>query len=260
MGGVWFTPTLPPIVWRSPFPDAIQSQLVTADNRTGSVSISDLELAGTIAHKHVLAHALPSIAERPIWLAGDNRASLAWATKGSSTSTAARAYLLRLNALHQRHFRYVPEHAFIAGKSNVMVDDASRRWDLSNSELLTHFNSHYPQSNSWTIRTLPNAMHSSAVTALLLRRRSLPVTLQIAKPPRPVPGTPAGNVSAPPWAAGPICSTSKVTPSPCSCSSRTDIAQAPSRPALAPSDLGLLKKPSAKWRRRSPGWGPLTLA
>ena len=258
MGGVWFTPTLPPIVWRSPFPEAIQSQLVTADNHTGSVSISDLELAGTIAHKHILADALPSIAERPIWLAGDNRASLSWATKGSSTSTAARAYLLRLNALHQRHFRYVPEHAFIAGKANAMADDASRRWDLSDSQLLTHFNSSFSQSTSWTLHTLPNAMRS-AVTGSLLRRRSLPVTLQIANPPRPVPGKP-GNVSAPPWDAARTCLTSPGTPCPCLCSSLTAIAPAPLLPATAPSGLVQWRKPSAKWRRRSPGWGPLTLA
>ncbi|KAI2507850.1 hypothetical protein MHU86_6630 [Fragilaria crotonensis] len=98
--------------------------LVTSDNRHGTVSISDLELAGTMAHKHVLTQAT-SVAERPIWLAGDNRASLAWATKGSATASTARAYLLRLNALHQRYHRYVPQHDYIAGTANVMADDAS---------------------------------------------------------------------------------------------------------------------------------------
>lgn len=96
--------------------------MVTSYNRAGTISISDLELAGTIAHKHILVDAFPAVAERPIWLAGDNRASLSWATKGSSTSTSARAYLLRLNALHQRTFRYVPQHDYIAGKANVMTD------------------------------------------------------------------------------------------------------------------------------------------
>jgi hypothetical protein len=127
MGGVWFVPGLAPIVWRSEFSLAIQRALVTSNNRSGAISISDLELAGTIAHKQVLIQAVPDVAERPIWLAGDNRASLSWATKGSATSTSARAYLLRHNALHQRRHRYVPLHDHIAGKANVMADDASRR-------------------------------------------------------------------------------------------------------------------------------------
>ena len=167
MGGVWFMAAGPPIVWRSEFLPAIQKALITSANRTGSVSISDLELAGTIAHKHVLADALPAVAERPIWLAGNNRASLAWATKGSSTSTSARAYLLRLNALHQRRYRYVAQHHYIAGASNVMADDASRRWDLTDSQLLAHFNSTYPQTNCCRLRHLSNAM-TSAVTGSLL--------------------------------------------------------------------------------------------
>lgn len=53
LGGVWFLPHQPPIVWRTPFPLPIQSALVTSDNRAGTLSISDLELAGTIAHKHI---------------------------------------------------------------------------------------------------------------------------------------------------------------------------------------------------------------
>ncbi|KAI2509948.1 hypothetical protein MHU86_4513 [Fragilaria crotonensis] len=132
MGGVWFRPNQGPIVWRATFPRAIQRALVTSDNRSGTLSISDLELAGTLAHKHALVQCNPAaVAERLIWMAGDNRASLAWATKGSSTTRSARAYLLRLNALHQRRFRYVPHHDFIAGKSNVMADDARHLMDVA---------------------------------------------------------------------------------------------------------------------------------
>ena len=133
----------------------MQTSLVTSANRTGTVSVSDLELAGTLAHKQIIVQALPTDAERPIWLGGDNRASLAWASKGSSTACTARAYLLRLGALHQRYHRYVPQHDYVPGKANVMADDASRRWDLSDSALLSHFNSTYPQDTSWTFLRIP---------------------------------------------------------------------------------------------------------
>ena len=258
MGGVWFAAGLPPLVWRSEFPPAIQRSLVTSDNRTGTISISDLELAGTIAHKDVLAHALPCVAERPIWLAGDNRASLAWATKGSATSTTARAYLLRLNALHQRRFRYVPQHDYIAGKANVMADDASRRWDLSDAALLTHFNSSYPQDSLWTLQPLPNAMRS-AVIGSLSRQRSIPASLRIDTTPLPVPGG-SGNGSAPPSASARICTTSRATTFPFSCSSRNGTDPAPLPLATSPFDLARWRTPSVTWRRRSPGWGPRTLA
>ena len=76
MGGVWFRQHMAPIVWRATFPTGIQHSLITCTNRHGSLSISDLELAGTVAHKHVLTQVAPDVGERPIWLAGDNRASL----------------------------------------------------------------------------------------------------------------------------------------------------------------------------------------
>lgn len=169
MGGVWFRPGAPPLVWRSPFPVALQRELITSTHRTGTLSISDLELAGTLAHKHVLVQVTPDVAERPIWLGGDNRASLAWATKGSATASTARAYLLRLGALHQRRYRYVPQHDHIPGKVNVMADDASRLWHLSDADLLTHFASTYPQDTSWQLRTLDPEM-LSAVTGALSRQ------------------------------------------------------------------------------------------
>ena len=178
MGGVWFDALdllAPPIVWRSPFPAQIQSALITAKCPRGTLSISDLELAATITHKVVLVHARP-VQEPTIWVAGDNRASLSWATKGSSTSTTARAYLLRLNSLHQRKHRYVARHHYLPGSLNHMADDASRLWHLNDTELLTHFNFRYPQTTSWQLHPLTRPM-SASLTGALLRQRCTPVSL-----------------------------------------------------------------------------------
>ena len=174
------------MVWRTLFPTAIQQALVTSDHRDGTISISDLELAGTIAHKdNVLVHTVPDVVERPLWLAGDNRASLLWATKGSATVSTARAYLLWLNALHQHHHRYVAQHDYFAGKANVIANDARRRWDLSDADLISHFNAHYPQATSWTLLTLLAATHSALIGALS-HQRCIPVSLRIAPSNRPV--------------------------------------------------------------------------
>lgn len=257
MGGVWFLPSLPPLLWRSRFPLATQRALVTSDNRAGTISISDLELAGTLAHKHILAQTVPDIAECPIWLAGDNQASLVWATKGSATASSARAFLLRLGALHQRAHRYVPQHDFIPGKANVMADDASRRWDLSDTALLTHFNSTYPQATSWRLLTLQPDMFSAVIGALS-RQRCIPTTLQLDTP-RPLPPGRCGSNFAPPPACAPTSETFRATLSPSSSCSPTNIAPVASPPATDPFALARWRTPFATWRRRSPGWGPWTL-
>jgi hypothetical protein len=259
MGGVWFLPDTAPIVWRTEFPLAVQRALVTSDHRRGTLSISDLELAGTIAHKQVLVQAIPAVAERPIWLAGDNRASLSWATKGSATSTSARAYLLRLNALHQRRHRYVPLHDHIAGKANVMADDASRLWHLSDADLLTHFCTVYPpQATSWKLLTLQADMRLALIGSLS-RRRFIPPTLRIATT-LPLARGRSGADTVTHAASVPISKTLRATRSPFSSSLHSGTAPAASHPATGPSDLERWRTPYATWRRRSPGWGPQTLA
>ena len=75
MGGVWFDAlnlTSAPVLWRERFPLHVSSALLTSDNPRGTVTISDLELAGMIAHKDMLA-SHRDVAERTIWLASGRR-------------------------------------------------------------------------------------------------------------------------------------------------------------------------------------------
>ena len=257
MGGVWFStdPTTAPIVWRQPFDLAIQHQLVFLERPLGALSISDLELAAMIAHKNVLARTAP-VAERTLWMATDNRAALPWSTKGSSTLTDARAFLLRLNSLHQRMHRYVATHNHIAGKANVMADDASRLWHMSNSELLTRFHSHYPQALPWKLLTLSPATNLALIGALSKKRPAHEFLANAAIPPAP-PGN-CGASSAP--ASGSIPTTCHPTQCPSSKSSPTASGMAPSRPAVLPCDLAQWRTPFVRWGRRMPGWGPGTLS
>ena len=259
MGGVWFdalSPHAAPLVWRTPFPDAIRASLVTADCRHGSVSISDLELAATVAHKAVLA-STRHVHERTIWLHGDNRAAISWATKGASSTSTARAYLLRLNSLLQRTHRYHSRHHYIPGSLNAMADDASRLWHLSDQALLTHFNRFYPQTASWQLCHLPPDL-TRAVTGALSRRRYVPASLRTAAPPRTPPGA-SGRPFAIASATTPDCLQSRI-PSLFSNSLPTAIERASLPPAASLSALARWRTPYERWARRSPGWGPLTLA
>ena len=225
MGGVWFATDTSagarPLLWRQAFSPDVQSALITAARPGGSISISDLELSALIAHKDVLARQ-HSVAERTIWVATDNRAALSWSDKGSSTSTAARAYLLRLNSLHQRQHRYVARHNHIAGTANVMADDASHRWDLSDMELLSHFTRFYPQASPWRILTLAPETNS-ALTGSLFKQRPTHEYLTNA----PLPPTPRGGAGRPSATACPsTCITCLRMASP-SCSSSPNVYAVP---------------------------------
>ena len=187
MGGVWFPPGPPapnaihpsrhrrlqsPVLWRQKFPDNIRMDLVSTSNPTGSITNSDLELAGTIAHDDVLA-SITDVTHLTTCGLCDNSPSVAWRTKGSTTTTGPAAYLLQISSLHQRKHRYKPETFHISGLANAMADDCSRMWHLTDDELLTYFNLHYPQSTSWKMLRLRPAMNSALISALQ-RQRSEP--------------------------------------------------------------------------------------
>ena len=46
--------------------------------------------------------------------------------------------------MHQRVFRYQQRTFYLLGEANGMADDCSRLWHLSDNELVSYFNAHYP--------------------------------------------------------------------------------------------------------------------
>ena len=82
-------------------------------------------------------------------------------------------YLLWLQVLHQWHYCYHSRTVHIAGTANVMADDCSRLWHLSDEQLLTHFNLHYLQSLPWQQYTLWPEMNSTLLSTLQRKRQPL---------------------------------------------------------------------------------------
>ena len=95
------------------------------------------------------------VLERTVKSDTDNIAKMYWSLKGSAASKSATAYLLRIQALHQRHHRYVTLRDYLLGKQNNMADDASRLTHMDDRTFLTHFNSVYPQTKSWQLWQQP---------------------------------------------------------------------------------------------------------
>ena len=159
MGGVWFPQDIKfpgaiqphasnsltfPVLRRQKFPKDVQHQLVNTANQTGSITNSDLELAGSIAHDSILASEV-TVSHLTLSSFSDNTPTIAWRNKCSTTTSGPAAYLLQLASLHQRHHRYQSVLHYISGPQNSMADDCIRLWHLTDSELLSYFNFTYPQ-------------------------------------------------------------------------------------------------------------------
>jgi len=152
----------PPLVWRTPFPTALTEHLISPSNPWGSLTNSDLKLAGSILHHDAAAHNY-DIQERTIFSKTDNTPTLYWQHKGSATTTAPPAHLLWLQAFHQWYHRYLPLHDYITGTHNTMSDNTSWLTHLNDTEFLTHLNSTYPQLQSWQLWTSTPEMHSAMI-------------------------------------------------------------------------------------------------
>jgi hypothetical protein len=260
MGGVLFhlRDDTPPTLWRSPFPAALGSRLVSQSNPSGDICMADFELAATVMQHEAYVH-LTDVRERTTHTCSDNTPAIAWQRRGSVTTNSAPAYLLRLQALHQRHHRYHPTFSHIPGVANVMADDCSRLWKLTDFELLAYFNSTYPQKQPWRLWT-PTPGMLSAVICALQRTRSTPESFLTAWQPKTATGSsgfPSATSTASTLHYEALLQTSMQCPS--SKSSPSATALAPSLPVVDPFGLALLKMPSVQLRKRWPQWGPRTL-
>ena len=270
MGGVWFPPGKPapnaiqpsarqalqsPILWRTAFPEYIQQLLVSTNNPSGTITNSDLELTGTIAHDDILANST-NVAHLGTCGLTDNTPTMSWRQKGSTTTTGPAAYLLQVSAMHQRHYRYKPEFHHIPGPSNAMADDCSRKWYMSDSELLTYFNSRYPQNVSWQMRHLRPEMNSALISALL-RKRSEPALYLPAIEKHKRHGTPGVRF------VNPSMRTQTFPRWPTLSHSSKPSAYAgemvASHPAASPTELDQWRMPFGLSARNFPVWGPRTL-
>ena len=136
-GGVWFpSPHLAPregassepLVWRLQWSKYITDKTITDTKPGGTISKSDLELAGGLLHLDALVQSF-DVWERTVLSKTDNLNMLFWQRAGSATTDKVPAHLLRLFGIHRRFHRYVPRHDYLAGPSNPIADALSRDFD-----------------------------------------------------------------------------------------------------------------------------------
>jgi hypothetical protein len=184
MGGTWIptVPHLAPLLWRFPFSRDIQDTLVSSENRNGTLTNSDLEQLALVCQPDILSSHY-DIREHTVCTLSDNTAAVSREHRGSTSVNAPSAYLCRLASIHQRAHRYRLKSDYIPGPLNVMADDLSRRWDLTDSQLVAYFNSTYPQPQSWRHCHLRPELISTAMKALSMQHCE-PASLQAVKRPQ----------------------------------------------------------------------------
>ena len=252
MGGVIFAQEESPLLWRAPFPDDIQARIVSADNPQGDLTNSDLEQAAMLAGADVMAHHY-DVRELTSASLSDNTPAISRRRKGAVTANSAGAYLCRASSLHQRHYRYREEVSHIHGPSNAMADDASRLQHLTDSQLLAHFNSHYPQQASWKLCRPTDETMRVVLSSLSMKSANVQSWLRPKSPAR------RPKKSGCPFAR-PTESTlsSKASPSPTRStslsSSPPSTAAAKFPKAVTPSELAQWRSPFPTLARSSPTW------
>lgn len=259
-GGVWFPAEqvnlrhkgkpLQPIAWRYEWPLDIQQALVSSENLSGTITNSDLELAGGLLHLDAAAQNY-DIRERTVLSRTDNLPTLFWQRKGSNSAPTATAHLLRLFGIHQRYHRYVARHDYLPGKSNLLADNASRLFDLNDETFLTTLSLLLPQKPTFKLWT-PSSQITSAVTSALRKKMSKPESVLVEPPPVTHIGE-YGQTTLPAWASTPYSKPSK-TRYPSFKSSAGDFIPGNYLPAEVPYGLDRLKTTYGQLDKRSSHW------
>jgi hypothetical protein len=193
-GGVWLSGIylLHPVVWRVEWPQDIRDNVVSFSNPTGTITNSDLEMAGMVLHYLVLEH-LTRLRHVHIAAWCDNTPTVSWTNKLSSSRSRvagrlARALALRIHANEASPLISVS----IARVNNQMVDVASRTFSrtsataetfqLSDHEFLQHFATTFPlQDTSWRVFRLSTKLTSRIYSELRGETSTLGSWLRITK-------------------------------------------------------------------------------
>jgi hypothetical protein len=144
-GGVFAGPNGMPYLWRHQWSSSKAVRLVSFSNPGRDTSINDLELAGNIAQ---LWLTLPKMARLAMLNGSDNSTSIWWVRNGRTSTLPIACSLLWLCSWLLREYEAAAPMTFLAGKDNHQANAASRRWDLSDSQLCSLFDHIFLQATS----------------------------------------------------------------------------------------------------------------
>lgn len=168
--------SLPPTVFRYEWPARIQNDLNLAENPTGTITNSDLELAALLFLFLIIERVAGDLQDICVALYSDNSPSIHWVWRLMAKSSPAAMQLIRALALRLHMTKASPLTMLnIVGQRNSMTDIPScsfgseAKWHgQTNEHFLTLYNSLFPlpTQESWNLFRLSSAT-STRVPSIL---------------------------------------------------------------------------------------------
>ena len=150
-----------PTVFRYEWPPDIKASLVSFDNPCGTITNSDLEMAGLLMLYLIMEVVCNLIIGAHVALFSDNQPTVSWVKRLAAKSSLIAGQLLRALVLRMKKRGTSPlTPLHIPGPQNQMTDIPSRsfgsepKWHcIDDSDLLTLFNNKFPlpKQASWTV-------------------------------------------------------------------------------------------------------------
>ena len=167
---------VPPTVFRLAWPLAIRHSIVSSTNPSGTITNSDLEMAGLLLLWLVMEAVCPTLTNAHVALISDNTPTVHWVQRMASKQSRIAMHLVRALAFRLQARRCSPlTPLHIAGVDNALTDIPSRsfgsepRWACATDhDLLTMFTSLFPLPHqaSWTV-FVPSKRISMRLTSVL---------------------------------------------------------------------------------------------
>jgi hypothetical protein len=169
---------VPPVVFRLQWPADITASIVSDTNPNGSITNSDLEMAGLLMLWLVMEDVC-NVEDAHVALFSDNSPTVHWVQRLAAKNSPIAMQLIRALALRLQLAKASPlTPMHIAGVNNSLTDIPSRSfgsdatWHCNtDTELLTLFNLTFPLPNqgSWTVFRLSSEIAMRVISILRMK-------------------------------------------------------------------------------------------
>ena len=169
---------VPPVVFRLKWPQDISASIVSDDNPNGTITNSDLEMAGLLMLWLVMEDVC-EVENAHVALFSDNSPTVHWVQRLAAKHSTIAMQLVRALALRLQLARASPlTPMHIAGVNNSLTDIPSRSfgsdsaWHCTDdTQLLTLFNSTFPlpHQGSWTVYHLSSEIATRVISILRMK-------------------------------------------------------------------------------------------
>ncbi len=172
----------PTVFWFA-WPDDVTKAIVSQSNPAGTITNSDLEMAGLLMLFVIVEHICRPLVKKWLALFSNNSPTIEWVKCPASRQSIIAAHLIRALALWLKANKYcplMPQH--ISGIKNAMTDILSRlfgslpKWHFkTEQQLLTFFNNTFPLPNkqSWTVYHASIELGMRMISVLRMRHSTL---------------------------------------------------------------------------------------